>query len=103
MSGWEPLPSWVTPYLNASSLVQLIQNPLAFLRGQVGDMLLFAGIYAVSVFAGWMHTKSLLGAGVISLLFSPVMLIPGELRYAGMLALAFGAGAIVWELAKRVV
>ena len=101
---WQPNNPAFTPFLNATLQLEAMKNPLRFLAGQVGMPLLATTIYAIGVFAGWRHTKSLIGAGVVALLLSPVLALAApELKYAAFLGLGIGAAAIIYALAKKVV
>ena len=100
---WQLNPDYFKYFLTKEALTRMLENPLGFLYDVVGQALFFGVVYLVAVFAGWRHTKSLLGAGVVSLMFTPLAVVPGELQYLGFLAGGFGVAAIVYELARKMV
>ena len=101
MGGW--MPAWAVPYLNTTYVLDLLNNPFNFYNTYLGAELLGSGLATLIIFASWMHTKSLLGAGIVSLLLAPALEFVGELHLAAVFALGFGMGAVIWELIKRVV
>jgi len=102
VSGWEPLPQWLTQFLDANYLTQILLNPLSWLVNYVGMWFFMTIVYSVSVFAGFMHTKSAFGAAVVSLLFAPLGYVIPELQNLSVVALIFAGGAVVYEFMKRI-
>jgi len=102
VSGWEPLPSWLISFLDVNYLTQVLLNPLSWLVNYVGMWFFMSIVYAVSVFAGYMHTKSAFGAAIVSLLFAPLGFLIPEFQNLGVIALIFAGTIVVYEFMRKI-